>query len=167
MMPLLLQHIDAIAREKNRDVLFVHFEKYDHEHPEKNTARNEVLDWLDLHNIEYFPCMGLEGEAVLNSYSGDIYVDVPFDAQNPAFRTLSEFLEDEQGNMKIDGVLFFSLALELALEIDAERESDEEIEIEYLDEDEFGDQFGEGFVENPEAEAENEIDLEPINEKKS
>lgn len=165
-MPLLLPNIDAIAREKNRDVLFVHFEEYDHEHPEKNTVRNEVLDWFDLQHIEYFPCMGLESEAVLRSYSGDIYVDVPFDAQNPAFRTLSEFLEDEQGNMKIDGVLFFSLALELALEIEAERDSEEEgFEIEYLDGEAFGDQFGEGFIED--SEAQNEADFEPINDKKS
>ncbi len=164
-MPLLLQHIDAIAREKNRDVLFVHFEEYNHEHPEKNTARNKVLDWLDLQNIEYTPCMGLEGEAVLSSYSGDIYVDVPFDAKNPAYRTLSELLEDEQGNMKIDGVLFFSLALDIALEIEAERENEEEIEIEYLDDEEFGDQFGEGFIENPEAQ--NEAGFEPMNDKKS
>lgn len=28
-MSELLQHIDAIAREKNRDVLFVHFENFE------------------------------------------------------------------------------------------------------------------------------------------
>gem|GEM_PF-226690 len=150
-MPLLVKQIDEIAREKNRDVLFVHFEEYDHEHQENNHARNALFEWLDLQNIEYFPCMGLAGEALLVSYSGDIYVDVPFDVNNPAFRTLSEYLEDEQGNMKIDGVLFYSLSLELALEIEADRANDEfddeGFEIEY-DEDEFGDQFGEGFVEN-------------------
>ena len=29
-MPQHMQHIDAIAREKDRDVLFVHFENYEH-----------------------------------------------------------------------------------------------------------------------------------------
>ena len=28
-MPQVIQHIDAIAREKERDVLFVHFEDYE------------------------------------------------------------------------------------------------------------------------------------------
>ncbi len=46
-----------------------------------------------------------------------------FDISNPDFQVLSEYLEDEQGNMKIDGILFFTLSLELALEIEADRQA--------------------------------------------
>ncbi len=158
-MTELLRHIDAIAREKNRDVLFVHFEEYDHQHPEKNIVRNDVMHWFDLQNIDYFPCMGLEGESLIDSYTGDLYLDVPFDESSPAYKTLSEYLEDEQGNMKIQGVLFFSLSLEIALEIEADLMEASAVDSEYA-ENEFGDQFGEGFIEDagsdPKDEAANE-----------
>ncbi len=118
-MPSLIQHIDAIAREKQRDVLFVHFEHYQHEQP--HSAREQLIAWLDQQHIDYMPCMGLEDPTLLDGYQGDLYLDVPFDIADPRFQLLSLHLEDEEGNMKIDGVLFFTLSLELALEVDAER----------------------------------------------
>lgn len=120
-MPKLLQHIDAIAREMNRDVLFVHFEKYEHNDENSNSHRQEVLTWLEENEIPYVPCMGLEQEGLVDSYLGDIYIDVPFDLDNSLYLQLSNYLEDKEGEMKIEGVLFFVLYLETAIEIEAER----------------------------------------------
>lgn len=122
-MPQLLQHIDAIAREKNRDVLFVHFENYKQHAQDPDAIRQNFMGWLEQHNIGFKACFGIEQNETLETYSGDLYIDVPFDISNPDFQVLSEYLEDEQGNMKIDGILFFTLSLELALEIEADRQA--------------------------------------------
>lgn len=127
-MPQVLKHIDAIAREKNRDVLFIHFEHYElteEGEEETDSVRDIVIAWLEDHGIGYEPCMGLEQEGFIDTYAGDIYIDLPFDESNPAYRELSLYLEDDQGNMMIDGVLFFVLSLELALEIEADRQAAE------------------------------------------
>lgn len=124
-MPLLVQHIDAIAREKNRDVLFLHFENYLEDQELDDNARDRVLAWLDKNNIAYVPCMGIEHDSViLSSYLGDVYLDVPFDEDDPTYQVLHQHLEDEDGNMKIEGVFFYVLLLETALEIEAERGED-------------------------------------------
>lgn len=66
-MPMLIQHIDAIAREK-RDVLFLHFENYIEDKDLEDNARNVVLAWLDEHGIAYTPCMGIEDESLIDGY---------------------------------------------------------------------------------------------------
>ncbi len=120
-MPQLLQHIDAIAREKNRDVLFVHFEDYEENEQNPDSNRQDVLSWLEQNDIPYEKCMGLEEEGSIDSYWGDIYIDVPFDLDNEQYQILSDYLEDEEGVMKIEGVYFFVLYLETAIELQAER----------------------------------------------
>ena len=121
IMPQLLQHIDAIAREKNRDVLFVHFEDYEENEQNPDSNRQDVLSWLEQNNIPYEKCTGLEEEGSIDSYWGDIYIDVPFDLDNEQYQILSDYLEDEEGVMKIEGVYFFVLYLETAIELQAER----------------------------------------------
>ncbi|MGE8538773.1 MAG: hypothetical protein ACN6NI_05785 [Acinetobacter sp.] len=116
----LLQHIDAIAREKNRDVLFVHFEHYVHPEQDANSARQQFIDWLEQQDIRYMPCLGIEPTVGSEVYSGGLYLDVPFDLQHKTYQKLSEYLEDDQGNMKIDGILFFVLSLGLALELESD-----------------------------------------------
>ena len=138
-MPQLLQHIDAIARDKERDVLFVHFEHYDHhdEDAEANQTRQQLMQWLDAHGMSYQPCMGLEQEGLISGYAGDLYIDVPFEEGDATYQLLRTHLEHENGDMRIPGVLFFCLSLEIALEIEEDRLSwaswDEEDEIEDLD----------------------------------
>ena len=121
IMPQLLQHIDAISREKNRDVLFVHFENYEKDDQNPDSNRQKVLTWLEQNSIPYVACMGLEEEGLVDSYLGDIYIDIPFDLENQQYLLLSDYLEDEQGEMKIEGVFFFVLYLETAIELEAER----------------------------------------------
>jgi len=123
-MPQIMQHIDAIAREKNRDVLFVHFENYEHENADAESyhLRQNLMEWLQQRQIAFAPCMGIEQPGVIESYAGDLYVDVPFDEDDLSYQKVCEHLEDAEGNMKIPGVLFFVLSLETALEIEADRE---------------------------------------------
>lgn len=116
----LLKHIDAIAREKNRDVLFVHFDHYVHSDQDTNSARQQFIGWLEQQNIRYMPCLGIEPSVRSEVYSGGLYLDVPFDLQHKAYQKLSGYLEDEQGNMKIKGIQFFVLSLGLALELESE-----------------------------------------------
>ncbi|KGT48513.1 MULTISPECIES: hypothetical protein [Acinetobacter] len=137
-MPQLLQHIDAIAREKGRDVLFVHFENYEHNNAEAESyhLRQNLMEWLQQKQITFTPCMGIEQPGVIESYSGDLYIDVPFDEVDSTYQILSDHLEDTEGEMKIPGVLFFVLSLETALEIEADREDFLNCELNH-DEDEF------------------------------
>lgn len=117
-MPQVLKHIDAIAREKNRDVLFIHFENYQEDGEGDDPIRQIVLDWLEDHEIAFQPCMGLEQEGFFDVYSGDIYIDLAVNEDDSNYRELCEYLEDDEGNMLLDGVLFFVLALDVALELE-------------------------------------------------
>ena len=49
----LLKHIDAIAREKNRDVLFVHFEQYVYPDQDAHSVRQMFIGWLEQQGIRY------------------------------------------------------------------------------------------------------------------
>ena len=110
-----LPYIDAIAREKNRDVLFIHFE-------EPNSPIVEiVLAWLEDHEIGYSACLGLEEESLNDHELEHTYIDLAVDEEDPLYRELCEYLEDDDGKMKLDGVLFFVLSLETALELAADR----------------------------------------------
>ncbi|WP_425878844.1 hypothetical protein [Acinetobacter sp. TWP2-2-3] len=116
----LLKHIDAIAREKNRDVLFVHFDHYVHPDRDANSVRQMLIGWLEQQGIVYMPCLGVDQTVHSEIYLGGLYLDVPFDLHHKTYQKLSEYLEDEQGNMKIEGIQFFVLSLALALELESD-----------------------------------------------
>ena len=116
----LLKHIDAIAREKNRDVLFVHFDHYVHPDRDANSVRQMLIGWLEQQGIIYMPCLGVDQTVHSEIYLGGLYLDVPFDMHHKTYQKLSGYLEDEQGNMKIKGIQFFVLSLGLALELESE-----------------------------------------------
>jgi hypothetical protein len=132
-MPMLIHHIDAIAREKKRDVLFLHFENYIEDKDLEDNARNTVLAWLDEHGIAYTPCMGIEDESIIDGYLGDVYLELPFDEQDPQYQLVQQYLEDDEGNMKIEDVFFFVLSFEVALEIEADRKEQNDLEDEFED----------------------------------
>lgn len=118
-MPQLIQYLDKIAREKQRDVLMLNF-------IDSSMDLDEVLDmdfeqykpfvettaWLDANNIKWQPCT-LQLNMVL---SGRIYVDVPFDQDDPVYQKLADYLENPDGSMKIEGVKFFYMPLGKAME---------------------------------------------------
>ena len=116
-MPQLIEHIDAIARQKGRDVLYLEF----HADGERRTyryeadpMRDEVLAWLDQHQIGWQPCGPYARPPNMPGWLGQVYLDVPFDASLAAYRTLRDYLELPDGSMRQAGVRFYALPLESA-----------------------------------------------------
>jgi len=122
-MPMLIEHIDAIARKKGRDVLFLNFTQgHSDDDPFPNVdwdvlpVRQQVIAWLVQNQIEWNMCGHIASENVMCGYRGQIYIDVPFDTVNPVFQKLSGYLETPDGEMKISGVVFCYLPLEMAMQ---------------------------------------------------
>lgn len=128
-MPMLIEYIDAIARQKRRDVLYVVFRppasdnKDDEEilsqadwEWETLPIRQQIIDWLGAQGIGWEPCDHFANESLMMSYRGQIYVDVPFDESLPAFKALQAFLELPDGSMRFPEVNFFYYPLDKAME---------------------------------------------------
>lgn len=130
-MPMLIEHIDAIARKKQRDVLLIKFypdesnhESEDNEESdtswlsynfEEDLRRVKVLAWLEKNKIPFQPCGEVANECSFCSYLGDIYVDVPYDEENHQYRLLRDYLENPDGTMRDENVRFCYLPLERAM----------------------------------------------------
>jgi hypothetical protein len=124
-MPQLLEHLDAIARKKGRDVLCLDFPiQEDDDNPfaiyeidwDEWPVRQEVIAWLDKNNIEWCACANVASDSFSGGYTGRIYLDVPYDVENPVYQKLAAYLETPEGEMKISGVRFLFLRLERAME---------------------------------------------------
>lgn len=127
-MPLLIDYIDKIAREKQRDVLFLEF--FHHPVPERNedglippfryeecAIRQTLLEWFEQNNITVYPCGPFsKGKFIEGSYRGQLYIDVPFDKNNADYQKIEQFLENADGTIKFPGVGFWCLTLETAME---------------------------------------------------
>ena len=136
-MPLLLEHIDAIARQKQRGVLFVEF------HPlalapeageslsaqdvwawktmpdsawEALPIRQKIIDWLDEQSIGWQRCGHFASTSLMMGYRGQLYIDLPFDKSLPAFAALQAFLENPDGSMRYSAVFLIYCSLDKALE---------------------------------------------------
>lgn len=122
-MPVLIEHIDKIARIKNRDVLYLVFTNENENNSilddflfdyEDHKTRMNIIQWLDENKISHVPCAGEASETGYSSYCGSLYLDVPYDEKNSDFIKLSEYLENSDGTMKIKYVLFGYFPLEMA-----------------------------------------------------
>lgn len=129
-MPLLLQTIYEIAVAKGRDVLCIVFGDpripspyYEGLHtladeliewPDWHThsTRKLVIEWLDNNNIAYcktaFP---QPGWIIEEGYAGSLYLDIPFDNNDPAYRKLATFLEKLDGSPRLPGMTFWLVSL--------------------------------------------------------
>ena len=124
---ILLQHIDAIARAKQRAVLYLEF------HPQQrasaasyrfelDVARDQFLSWLDTHRIGWQACGPFADIGRMESYRGQVYVDVPFEETLPLYCLLRDALEHPDGSMKLATVRFMVVTLDLAM-INAEHDT--------------------------------------------
>jgi hypothetical protein len=125
-MPMTIEHIDAIARREQRDVLYVCFHPqnwgdlgddgswldYDYDQDDR---RNAVIMWLDDHSIPWVECGPIASETCMRSYLGEIYIDIPFDEGNPQYQLLRDYLEYPDGTMRDENVRFYYLSLEDAM----------------------------------------------------
>lgn len=124
-MPLLIEHIDAIARKKQRAVLYVTFnpthmsdsdgwesDPYDWE---QDPMRETVCQWLTEHGVPWQLCSYFANENAMCSYEGQIYLDVPYDDNDPLYVQLRDYLEYPDGSMRFETVSFWVLPLETAM----------------------------------------------------
>lgn len=119
-MPQLIQHIDAIARRKERDVLYLEFhptaaQERRHYQFQQDPKRAAMLAWLDEHALRWQECGEFANPRVMRSYLGQVYVDVPYDEAVPAYQVLRDHLEHPDGSMRQPGIRFYLLTLDLAL----------------------------------------------------
>jgi len=117
-MPQLIEHIDAIARQKKRDVIFLEF--INAERPrlqpfEEIESRKRILEWFDAEAIPWRMCGHIASENVMRSYAGQVYIDVPYDLNNPTYQDVQAFLEYPDGTMRFDDVKFWILSLDDAM----------------------------------------------------
>lgn len=116
-MPLLIDYIDKIAREKQRDVLFVLLGPPGLDGPdwEHMPIRRQLIEWLESEGIGWKPCGYVANENLICSYHGQIYIDVPFDRNNPGYRKVESWLENPDGTMRHPDATFCYLPLETAM----------------------------------------------------
>ena len=128
-MPRVMENIDRIARKIGRGVLFLEFHpKYD---PEKDgfdkmfeqfdykncDARKKVMKWFGENNVRHEECFNIGHEGILSQpYNGEVFIDVPFDKNDPDYLKVEQFLENPDGSMKREGVRFYYLSLEVAMQ---------------------------------------------------
>lgn len=125
-MPQLIEHIDAIARQKQRGVLYLEFhpgKKWDQKDRSwleydwrRDVRRTEVIKWFDEHGIAWQICAHFANECIIECcYLGDIYIDVPYDEDNPQYKLVSNYLENPDGTMRDENIRFYYLPLEVAM----------------------------------------------------
>lgn len=117
-MPQLIEHIDAIARKLQRDVLYLEFMKA--QRPRRADYRGldsrlRIVQWLDSEGIRWRECGQVASGTVVRSYSGEIFIDVPFDETDSQYRTVQAFLEYPDGAMRFDDVRFYVVTLQDAM----------------------------------------------------
>jgi len=120
-MPQLIEYIDAIARKKQRDALLIQFHpenieealfEYDHN---KDKRRKKVLAWLNKNKIIWQECAPVASEDGFCSYIGDVYIDVPYDENDPQYQLVRNYLENPDGSLRDKNVRFCFLPLEYAM----------------------------------------------------
>jgi len=82
---------------------------------EEHLVRIEIIKWLDESRIAYSECAGFANPTALLPYSGQLYIDLPFDNTLPEYRKLEAFLEHPDGTSRFDKVQFNYLPLEVAM----------------------------------------------------
>lgn len=118
-MPMILEHIDKIARDKQRDVLYVEFfEDLGLRYKYKNCpVRKAFMKWMDEHDIKYKECGHIAIENVwARYYTGLLYIDIAMDENNSKYLQLNEHLENKDGSFKIEGINYYYLPLKVAMQ---------------------------------------------------
>lgn len=121
-MTMLIEHIDRIARMKQRDVVYLTFASdwmdFDNTwETDENHPRNIITKFFDENDIKWTPCGNPASETGFSAYQGQIYIDIPYDVTNPKYIKVQQFLEDENENIKPEfgKTHFYYVPLSLAL----------------------------------------------------
>jgi hypothetical protein len=117
-MPRLIRTIDEIAREKQRDVIFVQFHNFstgfvaDYR---TNPSREAIISWLDEQHIAYVPCGGFDSGCIVEGYDGELYIDVAIDEDDDNFFKLTERFIGKGGQRRYENAWLFYLPLVVAM----------------------------------------------------
>ena len=121
-MPMLIDPIDQIARQKQRTVLYVVFDDPDSNDFEASfdwencKNRQRVITWFDEQAIQYQPCFQVWSDGLLQCpYRGQLYIDVPFETDNSVYKKLEAYFENQDGSMKNPEITFCYLPLKRAM----------------------------------------------------
>jgi hypothetical protein len=117
-MPTLLMHIDYIGRQKGRTVLAIEFHDFsfkDKRDYRLNEDRRTIVAWFDANQIPYQECGCYANEMRMESYRGQIYIDVPYDGSDPLYQKLEAYLENSDGSMKFQQAWFRAYSLDACL----------------------------------------------------
>ncbi len=122
-MPYIIDPIDKIARQKQRDVLYINFHNINKdilEHSfdwENSKDRQQVIHWLNVQSISYYPCFQVWNDGlIICPYMGQLYLDVPYDNNNRLYKQLEAFFKNHENSMKFPDVTFCYLPLEIAMQ---------------------------------------------------
>jgi hypothetical protein len=114
-MPKLLHHIDEIACERQHDVIFVEFHNFETCYQldyRANPSRAAIVDWLTDNNILHWECSSVPSGFGCPRYRGEIYIDVPYDRDDPLYLKLESFLENPDETMRFEGAWFRGFTLD-------------------------------------------------------
>lgn len=117
-MPQLIEHIDAIARQSGRDVLFLEFhpvEQWRGYRYMEDTDRAAALAWLDANGISWQPCGPFADPPNMLPWLGQVALDVPYDTTLARYQMLRDHLEFPDGSMRQPGVRFHVMPLAYAM----------------------------------------------------
>ena len=125
-MTQIIQHIDAIARQKKRAVLFLIFHSNDNKRLNwKNLPiRQTIINWLEVNKIDWEPCGSYANQNRIEPYRGQIYLDIPFNIEDQKYQQLRDYLELPNGEMRFNDVRFCYDTLEHALKNSHQDEPD-------------------------------------------
>ena len=117
-MPQILEHIDKIARDKKRDVIYISFarEIFPSYNYKEYDERKKLLEWLENNNIPYSLCGPLASENGWESYRGQLYLDVPIDDESEEYKLICAHMDSPDGSFRIPGVESWIFPLKVALE---------------------------------------------------
>ena len=125
-MPLLIPHVEQIARAKGRDVLVVCFGPKDAYCPfngrhelsrDLKCQRDALIHWLDDNGIGYERCWNpilKEGEWLAAPYDETIAIDVPYDTSDQNYKRFIERVEFPDGTPRNPDVVCYNFPLERA-----------------------------------------------------
>lgn len=117
-MPQIIRTIDEIAREKQRDVIFIQFHNFSSGFVadyRTNPSRKAIVSWLDENRIAYIPCGGFDSGCIVEGYDGELYIDVPIDENDDDFFKLCTWFFPADGKRRYENAWLFYLPLAVAL----------------------------------------------------
>ena len=118
-MPMILQPLDELARQKGRNILVVLFPKLEalESSYDRYKPRTQFIRFLKAHGIPWTPCCWPSNpQSVFDGYTGMIYLDVPFEEGHPQYELLRDHLENADGTPKNKNVCFHFYSLQKALD---------------------------------------------------